>query len=561
MKIFKLKHDITLILIILIIVIISYLNFIFYGGFGSGDDISLLLSVTNSNLGDLIKSSLVGDHADRPLSMLLIDLTYYFYEDNVRLYIISSILTWLFAVYFLSFVLLQFLNKKTVYIFLLISPFPFFASSVFAGPYMFTQYFASILFWSISLFFLVQYAKSKIIFTYFIGLFFLILSLITLEYIIPLLLLTIFFHIFYEISKINIINKKLLIKFFLLYFLPVIIISLFYLIFKIYIVKLYANYDIVYGVSALNLKSVLQAIYYFVAIFVEIPLLLLGSFPYIFKYKLFFLPLALLIFFFFLINNNLNDQNNIQNKYISNKVNGFFLFILILSLLLSTIIFFISAYPSSTFGYYNRMMIPGFISLTILVSIFLNRINRKRYLIIPVFLTLFWIFSMFIQLDNLIKSWEIRNEAIEDISTKLNKTKINDNFILIANVPFFLKDNYNNEIVFFTTWNFEAHLNLVSGLNVSIWPISHRILTDPMFYPNHNILNKLSFISDENNIYYYQIEEDDDESIFEYLGNKYDMLIKFESIKSEKINNHPIILREKIRLRLIKLIKDNFNIR
>ena len=82
-----------------------------------------------------------------------------------------------------------------------------------------------------------------------------------------------------------------------------------------------------------------------------------------------------------------------------------------------------------------------------------------------------------------------------------------------------------------------------------------------MFYPNHNILNKLSFISDENYIYYYQIEEDDDESIFEYLGNKYDMLIKFESIKLEKINNHPIILREKIRLRLIKLIKDNFNIR
>ena len=168
---------------------------------------------------------------------------------------------------------------------------------------------------------------------------------------------------------------------------------------------------------------------------------------------------------------------------------------------------------------------------------------------------------MFIQLDNLIKSWEIRNETIEDISTKLNKTKIDDNLILIANVPFFLKDNYNNEIVFFTTWSFEAHLNLVSGLNVSIWPISHRILTDPLFYPNHNILNKLSFISDENNIYYYQIEEDDDESIFEYLGNNYDMLIKFESIKSEKINNHPIILREKIRLRLIKLIKDNFNIR
>ena len=51
-------------------------------------------------------------------------------------------------------------------------------------------------------------------------------------------------------------------------------------------------------------------------------------------------------------------------------------------------------------------------------------------------------------------------------------------------------------------------------------------------------LNKLSLISDENDIYYYQVEEDDDESFFEYLGHKQDMLKKFESIKSEKINNH-----------------------
>ena len=132
---------------------------------------------------------------------------------------------------------------------------------------------------------------------------------------------------------------------------------------------------------------------------------------------------------------------------------------------------------------------------------------------------------------------------------------------MIANVPFFLKDNYNNEIVFFTTWNIKAHLNLLSSINLNIWPVSHRILTDSKFYPNHNILNQLKFISDKNKIYYYQFEENNDESIFEYLGDKHDMLKKFELIKLEKINNHPIILREKIRLRLIRFIQDKFNIR
>ena len=40
--------------------------------------------------------------------------------------------------------------------------------------------------------------------------------------------------------------------------------------------------------------------------------------------------------------------------------------------------------------------------------------------------------------------------------------------------------------------------------------------------------------------------EDEDKAIFEYLGDKHNMLKKFESIKLEKINNHPIIFREKI---------------
>ena len=105
MKIFKLKNDIILLLIILTIIIISYFNFVLYGGFGSGDDINLVLNAKNSNLSDLVKYGLVGDHADRPLSMSLISLVHYFFEDNVILYIISSILTWFVAVLFLCFVL------------------------------------------------------------------------------------------------------------------------------------------------------------------------------------------------------------------------------------------------------------------------------------------------------------------------------------------------------------------------------------------------------------------------------------------------------------------------
>ena len=111
-KLFKIQNDIPLLLLILIAIIISYFNLILHGGFGSGDDIDLVLNAKDNNLGDLIKSRFFGKHADRPVSMFLLELTHYFFQDNARLYIISSIITWLLAIIFLSLVLLQLLNKK-----------------------------------------------------------------------------------------------------------------------------------------------------------------------------------------------------------------------------------------------------------------------------------------------------------------------------------------------------------------------------------------------------------------------------------------------------------------
>ena len=114
-----LKKNVLLLFIILITIIISYFNFILKGGFGTGDDIGLVLNAKNNNLGylndkisffNMIKSSFLGKHPDRLLSIFISELTHYFYKDNIRLYIISSILTWLLTVYFLSLVLLEFLK-------------------------------------------------------------------------------------------------------------------------------------------------------------------------------------------------------------------------------------------------------------------------------------------------------------------------------------------------------------------------------------------------------------------------------------------------------------------
>ena len=160
---------------------------------------------------------------------------------------------------------------------------------------------------------------------------------------------------------------------------------------------------------------------------------------------------------------------------------------------------------------------------------------------------------MIVQLENFIKSWEIRETITGDLSVKLNSYALGEKPILVANIPYFLKNNYNNEEVTFSTWAFDAHLKLAGVPEMTAWPISYRIVTDPLFYPAHNIINNLTSISDYENIWYYEYEEGSEKSMFKQLGDKKAMFDKFEEIKEKKINYHPIILREKIRLAFKKL--------
>lgn len=550
MNLIKINTNILIIFFIIFIILISYINYFLYGGFGSGDDIGNLLNKNPENL--TIKNILFGltqNSPARPVSSTILEIVIYFANNNPKFYIICSIFTWLFSVLFISFVLLEFLHKSSVYLFALLSSFPFFATSIFGSPYLFTGYFTCILFWSISLFFLVKFAKTKKTIFYFSGLIFLILSLLSLEYIIPLLFLTMLFPIVYEICKLNSVNKELLIKFFLLYVLPIIIISLFFLVFKIYIVQLYAGND-VYGTSLISLKSFLQAFYYFFVIFIETPLLLFEVIPHILKLK-YIIILFLITILFIILKKKFNVKNFSQFKFKNDKIFKIYLLILFITLFFSSIIFFISFYPSTTFGYYNKMMLPSFVSFSILISMLLNRINMTRYYFVSIIFSFLWISSFVVQLDNFTKSWELRSKIVEDIIVKIKNFTVDDNFLLIANVPYFLNQNYNNEKVFFTKWNIKNHFQFIGvPYKLNIWPISHRILNDSTFYPNHNIRNFLHEITDEMNIYYYQYEENKENSILEYIGKKTEMLNKFSIIESDKINYHPIIFREKMRMRL-----------
>ncbi len=211
-----------------------------------------------------------------------------------------------------------------------------------------------------------------------------------------------------------------------------------------------------------------------------------------------------------------------------------------------------SGYPASTYGFYNKMLLPSFLLVSIVISWSFNKFLHSGWIIVIIGISILWISSMNIQLNNIIKANKLREIYLYNCKKNLLKFDLGDNPILIANIPYFLKTNYNNESVVLSN-NLSTELYLFEKIEIKAYPISWRILSDSSFYPNHNIQNSLSDIPNSGNIWYYEYEEGNENAKFSKLENKKSLLIKFQEIKKHKINYHPIILRERIRLALKKL--------
>lgn len=547
-------------LFILFLFILVYSNYLFFVGFGPGDGFGDYLFVKNSNLGllDNFKTRISELNSySRPVSLFLNILIHSLFGEHFILYTFANILTWYLTIYTIYFCLKFFLIEKIARYFLLIGLFPFYSSSIFYEPYLFTAYNVSILTWSISLYFSLKFSLNFKIYFKILSLIFFIISLLTLEIILPLIV----FSILLPYCLRNSVEKKNVIfdfKNIIIFCLPVLLISILFLIYKLILVNLIFFNDQVYGYREIDLKSMLQGIYYFFSLFVELPILLIKSIFY-----LNFPEIILIIFIVYFLNNYFfSEKLNFKflDKINKNSKNIFYL-TLFFSLITNCLVFTISSYPAVTYGFYNKMMVCSFIVFSILISLFLT--NKKTFMnkIISFALILLCISSLHIQITNFTKSSVLRSEIVSKIKKELNKIKLDKKLILFANVPHYLNNNYNNESVFFTKWHLKSNLefyNIDNLKNVNL--VSYRHLNDKYYNPSHNVLFKLNDFGEDEFYYYFEIEEDLNSYKFLNLKNKKEMISFFEQKKKNNINNHPVILREKIRLKLKKIFQNILNI-
>ena len=541
------KRSLVLYCIIALIILTIYGPFVLKGGFGPSDDLAHAYN-SNSGFASKLSSSIISkSSASRPLYAVFHRINLFLFGDSPRPYIILQISIWLASVALLSRIVKLMLGRISALLFFLFGAMPIFSSAVIFSPYMVGNTFA-IFFWALSLIFIHNFAVRGGRSNFWLSHLFLAMGLLSMEIILPLLLFNAQLPwIVKKHSNIQECSNMMQVRY--RYFLPVIGMAILFFIFKVFITKMYSGNTGTYGLSV-NTKSILQSMYYFIVLVFEIPSMLFETIPFLLNPRIVFVFALISIFFIYLIMFKSCDW--ISHYSSEEKRRALcFLNLVILGIICCSMIFFLSGYPAVTFGHYNKMMMPTHFLGAILLSWYFRKMLNNKWIISAIFFSTLWCASMIIQIDKFIDSWEIRKTVLSDCTEKLNNVELGKEPYLIASVPYFIKNNYNNEHVFWLSWDFSSGLKLFGSEKLSsAFPFCWQTLINPDYYVNHNINHHITKLPENVNLWYYKFDLEKSISTLRRIDNCADLEREFQRIVTNKVNYHPIIFRQRIRMKL-----------
>lgn len=443
-----------------------YIPLVCFGGFGTSDDLSLVAHIGSSYLTDLKYSLMRSGHISRPIYGFVQTSSLHLFGSSFVLYNVFRLTLWGLVIYLSKMVFTKLIGNKVSLLFLFFLSFPIFASSqLFNG--LQTGYLLSIIFYLLALNsiqdnqgkFQREAYKSYFIWS--------LLALLSCEIVFPLFLFPI----------LQVWNKNGLSKGIRTLFLTTILVFVILLVLKFFIGPIYQIGPDVYGFS-FSLHSVLQGVYYFFAVFVEVPLLLLEVIPFFFSEPILWLSfLAIPIVYWSKAKLTFEfDQKMLLN--IGWTISS------------CSLIFVLSDYPAVTYGLYNKMLLPSHVFVALALSIFCAVLLRSKFYLVTYVIAILWLASMQMQVVNTIRSWDTRESVYHEITPILNRLETKEVSVFVE-APYFLESNYNNEPVFSLIDDFQGGL-LLKGFtgNVSnVFPYTSRMVLDRSYWSNHNLLN------------------------------------------------------------------------
>lgn len=396
--------------------------------------------------------------SNRPLAPLPITTTTLLFGLHISWYLIANTTLYLSALFITAKTIKTFLSPFTATLFVALGSLPIIAMPVVVSPINQSTATLAFLLWALSLLNLEKFCKKNSSANYFLAYLFLLASLLTYEVMLPLLILTVALP--YAIDTKSL--KKNIVQYGARYILPVFSVLLIVLIWQKILAPIV--FGIVYSRLSFNPSNIGFFFLSWVDVFyTQIPELLLASTKRINTYG--YIVAAILCAT--LAASWFKQPKLLEKAMEFRGLENRFACICALCFIASSSIFILSGSSAEIGGYQARGLSSTWLCFTLLIASLINLAPRKVIVLLPTLaLSCFIYFAFGIQRDNYVRSWELQNKIIQDALSKFDLYNISPKATIIGNIPRYLPNNFNNEIVFSQPWDFGAALTLYTNKKV-----------------------------------------------------------------------------------------------
>lgn len=413
--------------------------------------------------------------SNRPLAPLPITVMSFALGSWYSGYLLINSLLYLVAIGICAKVLRGVISLPSAIIFSLFSAIPLIAMPVITSPINQSTATVSFLLWSLSLWSLWRFLQSgnwkSWLWTYLL----LLLAFLTYEVILPLLVLTAFLPWIYDSKKFHVLH----IRYWAQFVVPILVVLAIVTLWQKGIAPQYMAVDS--RLRFIPSQALAKLHTFFHVFYKQIPALFTKMPDYVQWSGIFTAAIGICALIISQIRCKVDGHQTQSMTMSINTIDTLkswrFGFIASLCFLASSFIFILSNESAVSGGYEAR----GLSSTWFAFAIFLAAISSWSFLssrfwhslsigVLAIFLGLCTL-SFSVQRDQIITAWKMQLTILNDVNQLIASEKPQDGSVILGDVPHYLPNNYNNEIVFSQPWDFGSAIALSNNNRYIAGPV------------------------------------------------------------------------------------------
>lgn len=435
--------------------LLLYLPLILKGGIIVDDWGNLASVLTCSGFFDCYRQNFP-IFANRPLAPLPITALTQLFGQHYFAYLLVNTSLFLSAVFITAYVIQRITGNLAAIVFFCFACVPFIAMPLVVSPINQSTASLSFLYWAVSLLSTYYFCITHQQRFFYISFCFLLASFLTYEITLPLVVFSVLLPLLVETNS-NLNQPRIFLK---KYLAPVLLVLIICWLWQKWIGPLWIDIPSRLHFSPEQILPQFSA--WAKLFFAYIPDLFKKSLPYSTSSIYWLVALFILLI-------GVSLKWGIQKSMIRMRL--FFLIATGLTFLASSLIYILSGAAVEVGGYGARGLSSTWFSLSLLLAGFSTLFvgfKRNVALALILILLLFSIKSFVVSRNNYIQSWKLQQVILSDFMAAAKETSLGSDALVIANVPEFTKNNFNNETVFSTSWDFPAALRILTKEQVTM---------------------------------------------------------------------------------------------